>query len=113
MFPVATLYTGEGRTCLGAGKIVTSQVAVVDALVPKGALRALTENVVPVCTIITPDITFMSDCATLPIPWPPGYPSTDITRVYKPGGKRASVASAGGRLHSFNEHWAAQQEADR
>ncbi len=112
MFPVTTLYTGDCRVWYGAGKSRTRRVAIVDALVPQSNLTIMTDHVLAVASIITPEVLIMPECTTPIIPYPAGYPAGDITRVYKPGGRRASSVQEK-RLYSFEEHWAAQQALEK
>jgi hypothetical protein len=112
MFPVATLYIGECKVSLGAGKVQNRRAAIVDALVPKSNLTIMTEHVAAVASIISPDLVIMPECTTHVIPYPAGYPAGDITRVYRPGGRRASAVREK-QICSFEEHWASQQEVDR
>ncbi len=111
MFPVATLYTGGCKTSRGAGKAEHGRAAVVDALVVKSNLTAMTDHVLAVAAAVAPDVVIMPECAALDIPYPSGYPVGDITRVYRPGGGRASAVREG-RLCTFEEQWTAQQEVD-
>jgi hypothetical protein len=111
MFPVATLYTGECRVWYGGDKTRTRRAAVVDALVPKGSLTIMADNVGAVAAAVTPHFAIMPECHALAIPYPAGYPAGDITRVYLPGGARASALHER-RIASFSEHWADQRAAD-
>ncbi|NMC03835.1 MAG: hypothetical protein GYA24_01425, partial [Candidatus Lokiarchaeota archaeon] len=91
MLPVATTYTGEARTYLGHDKASMARVAVVDALVPVGKLSIMLDRVLAVAAHVAPRVTIMPECKTLPIPYPDGYPTTNITRIYRPGGTRATA----------------------
>ncbi len=112
MFPVATLYTGECRAWYGGGKTRTRRAAVVDALVPKGSVTVMADHVGAVASNLTPHVLLMPECHAPTIPYPAGYPAGDITRIYRPGGTRAS-ALQDKHIASFSEHWAAQQAIDK
>ncbi len=111
MFPVATLYAGDCRIWYGAGKARTRRVAIIDALVPQSNLTIITDHIIAVASVVTPEILIMPECHVSAIPYPAGYPAGDITRVYGPSGRRASMVQEK-RLYSFEEHWAAQQALD-
>jgi hypothetical protein len=112
MFPVAKLYTGECKIWYGGGKVRTRNIAVVDVLVPKGSISTMADHVGPVASVVTPYYIIMPECTTPSIPYPEGYPGDDITRVYRPGGGRASALNSN-RVATFSEHWDAQQVVNK
>jgi hypothetical protein len=111
MFPVATLYTGECSVWYGGGKNRTRRAAIVDTFVPRSNLTIMTDHVIAVASTVTPEFVIMPECNTFTIPYPSGYPTDDITRIYKPGARRASMVQDK-RLCTFDEHWAAQRAID-
>jgi hypothetical protein len=72
----------------------------------------MTDHVIAVASAVASEFVIMPECHNFSIPYPDGYPAGDISRVYRPGGARAS-ALRDQRIASFAEQGAVQKSIDK